>query len=113
MDAETLKGSWKAAIPAWGKADPAVGELGKMAEMMFGKVNVTMDGESLVIAGYGAGQDKSYTYAVRGVEGSTATVDVKRADGGAGVYEITFVDADHIVMRLTEPAKDVMALQRA
>ena len=114
-DAPAVAGTWKPDFDRWMEVDPGMKELGRdMAEMTLGNTVVTISDAQLTIAGRDR-KDKEFTYTTRGVsgDGTVVTLDVDNAAGRKGVYEITFADADHMVMRLTEPKKDVLALKRA
>lgn len=113
MDAQSIKGTWKADIQAWSEADPNMAAFGEMLDMMIGSTVVTIEDAKLTIAGYGGPREKTYDYTVREASGNQVIVDIVRGDGEKAVYELSFSDADHMIMKLTSPKSDIMALKRA
>ena len=115
MDAELLQGRWTADVTRWAEVAPDLSKFGPLAILLLGHITVTFDGQTLVISGQNP-RDKHYTYTLREPSASdehTVTIDVERASGAKGVFEITFSDQDHVFMRLVHPKRDVMALKRA
>lgn len=80
--------------------------------MMNSELTVTFEASSFTIEGRGEEKSQTFTYVVRDESDSELTLDVHRENRGAGVYVIEIADENHIVMRLTEPKKDIMALKR-
>lgn len=110
--AEILIGTWRPDWSRWKTVEPLNPVLGAVYQMMMSELTVTFDLTSFTIEGRGNENPQTFAYVVRDEADDVLTLDIHREGRGDGVYVIKISDDDHIVMRLTEPKKDVMALQR-
>ncbi len=112
---DKLVGSWTADLERYPEVNPEFGQLpASMMDMMLGKMVVELTADTLAIKNYG-GKDSVQ-------EGTfTATEDGEKlileasmgGSGRKGVFEVTFIDDDHINFNLVDPKLDPMALKRA
>lgn len=110
--AEILIGTWKPDWARWKTVEPLNPVLGLVFQMMMSELTVTVDESSFTIRGRGSENPQTFSYVVRDEIDDEMTLDVHLEGRGDGVYVIKISDDDHIVMRLTEPKNDLMALQR-
>jgi hypothetical protein len=111
-----LKGSWTADYQNWVKHDPEMGQMRESTfNMIMGDLDVSFTDEGFAIRGYGSGKDMEGTYKITDDSGDKVAAELYL--GGStdrkALWEFEFPDDDHMVMRMTSPKADLLAVKRS
>ena len=113
--AQQIAGEWVADLEAWVKMDPELAEEPGAAEMMLGKLEVTITKNSLTIANFGKpGSREEYTMSFKEESGNTAAFEISEPDSDdTDIFKFELIDDDHLTLWTSDDAADALALKRA
>ena len=111
---EKLIGTWAPDFERWEKgADVKSDAVGPARALVLSDLEVELTDAELHIRNYGR-KTQQFTYEVAEERGNTVTLAVTmQPSGRQGTYEATLEGEDTLILRLTAPKTDFMALKRA
>jgi hypothetical protein len=115
MSIDKLKGTWRADFDRYPQVNPDMAELGaSMMDMMLGTLEIEVTDEKVAIKNYGGKENVQQGAYTATEQGDTLVLEATlEGSGRRGLFEVRFIDDDHIDFNLVEPKQDAMALQRA
>jgi len=111
---DKLIGTWKPDFERWEQGAEVKSDLAAAARpLALGNLEVEFTETELHIRNYGR-KTQHFTHEVAEERGTVVTLAVTmQPSGRQGTYEATLEGEDTLILRLTAPKKDFMALKRA